>query len=174
MSSAKWWPFCLSFNVLIYCGLVVQNGDIDLGLWVNTGSGNGLLPDGTKPIPEPVSSYHQWSLVAFTLQWFHRKCSRYQLVKSLPYFPGYIEFNALWSSNTIWWHGTGSTLVQIMACCLSAPNHYLNQCWLIISEALRHSLEGIFMRNAPDIYFLYEIYQIKITAASPRGQWVKQ
>ena len=26
---------------------------------VNTGSGNGLLPDGTKPLPEPMLTYHQ-------------------------------------------------------------------------------------------------------------------
>ena len=31
-------------------------GDRDL---VNIGSGNGLLPDGTKPLPEPMSSYDQ-------------------------------------------------------------------------------------------------------------------
>ena len=24
----------------------------------------------------------------------------------------------------------GSTLAQVMACCLTAPSHYLNQCWL--------------------------------------------
>ena len=23
-------------------------------IWVNIGSGNGLLPDGTKPLPEPM------------------------------------------------------------------------------------------------------------------------
>ena len=27
--------------------------------WVNIGSGNDLLPDGTKPLPEPMSTYHQ-------------------------------------------------------------------------------------------------------------------
>ena len=26
---------------------------------VNIGSGNGLLPDGTKPLPEPMLTYHQ-------------------------------------------------------------------------------------------------------------------
>ena len=26
---------------------------------VNTGSGNGLLPDSTKPLPEPMLTYHQ-------------------------------------------------------------------------------------------------------------------
>ena len=26
-------------------------------IWVNTGSGNGLLPDGTKPLPEPMLTY---------------------------------------------------------------------------------------------------------------------
>ena len=29
-------------------------------VWVNIGSGNGLLPDGTKPLPEPMLTYHQW------------------------------------------------------------------------------------------------------------------
>ena len=28
-------------------------------IWVNIGSGNGLLPDGTKPLPEPMLTYHQ-------------------------------------------------------------------------------------------------------------------
>ena len=26
---------------------------------VNTDSGNGLLPDGNKPLPEPMLTYHQ-------------------------------------------------------------------------------------------------------------------
>ena len=28
-------------------------------IWVNIGSGNGLLPDGTKPLPEPMLTDHQ-------------------------------------------------------------------------------------------------------------------
>ena len=27
--------------------------------WANIGSGNGLLPDDTKPLPEPMLTYHQ-------------------------------------------------------------------------------------------------------------------
>ena len=34
-------------------------------IWVNTGSGNGLLPDGTKPLPEPMLTYHQSGTVTF-------------------------------------------------------------------------------------------------------------
>ena len=52
--------------------------------------------------------------------------------------------NSLWPSDTILWHRSGSTWVQVMACCLMAPSHYLNQCWLIISKALWHSSEGNF------------------------------
>ena len=33
-------------------------------IWVNIVSGNGLLPDGTKPQPEPVLTFHQWGPVA--------------------------------------------------------------------------------------------------------------
>ena len=43
-----------------------------------------------------------------------------------------------------WQHRSRSTLVQVMACCLMAPSHYMNQCWLIISEVLWHSLESNF------------------------------
>ena len=32
----------------------------------------------------------------------------------------------------LWHHGTWSTLVQVMTSCLTAPSHYLNQCWLSI------------------------------------------
>ena len=40
-------------------------------------------------------------------------------------------FNTLRPSDAIWRHRSGSTLAQAMACCLTAPKHYLNQCWLI-------------------------------------------
>ena len=41
--------------------------------WVNIGSGNGLLPDVTKPLPEPVLTYQQWGIVAFHLRAISRK-----------------------------------------------------------------------------------------------------
>ena len=47
--------------------------------------------------------------------------------------------NSLWPSDAIWRQGSRSTLVQVMACCLTAPSHYLNQCWLIISDVQRYS-----------------------------------
>ena len=50
-------------------------------------------------------------------------------------------------SDAIWRHRSGSALPQIMACCLTAPNHYLNQCWLIISKVLWLSSEGNFIRD---------------------------
>ena len=30
---------------------------------INNGSSNGLLPDGTKPLPEPKKTNHDWSLI---------------------------------------------------------------------------------------------------------------
>ena len=32
---------------------------------VNIGSGNGLMPDGIKPLPEPLLTYHQWGPLVF-------------------------------------------------------------------------------------------------------------
>ena len=56
--------------------------------------------------------------------------------------------NSLWSNGAIWWHRSGWTLAQEMACCLTAPSHYLNQCWLIIKGVLWHSAENNFTKGA--------------------------
>ena len=60
------------------------------------------------------------------------------------------RINSLWPGDAIWWQGTRSTLTQVMACCLTAPNHYLNQCWLIIGEVPWHSSQGIIIRRCED------------------------
>ena len=49
--------------------------------------------------------------------------------------------NSLWPGDAIGWYRCGSTLVQVMAWCLMAPSHYLNQCWLIIKGVLWYSPE---------------------------------
>ena len=49
--------------------------------WVNIGSGNGLLPDGTNPSPEPMLTYHQWGPVVITWGQFHIKWLSHQLFK---------------------------------------------------------------------------------------------
>ena len=42
---------------------------------------------------------------------------------------------------------SGSTLAQVMVCCLTAPSHYLNQCWLIITKVQGYLAEGNFPRD---------------------------
>ena len=67
-------------------------------------------------------------------------------------------------------YSSGSTLARAMACCLTAPSHYLNQCWFLISAVLWHSLESIFTGNVQATILCSEFD--KNTATSPRGQWV--
>ena len=66
--------------------------------------------------------------------------------------------NSLWPSDAIWWHRTGSTLAQVMACCLAAPCHYLTQCWLLISVVF---FRGQFHRKCS--MFLSLIMSFRIT-----------
>ena len=82
--------------------------------------------------------------------------------------------NSLGPSDAIWRWRSWATLVQIMACCLTAPSHYLNQCWLIIRKALWHSSKDIIIRRFEDTNQQNKIenYIFKITLRSPRGQWV--
>ena len=60
-----------------------------------------------------------------------------------------------------------------MACCLTAPSHYLNQCWLIICEVMWHSHESKFSAQATNLWKEFENCTFKITATFLRGQWVK-
>ena len=52
--------------------------DIDLGPYCNRVMACWLH---TKPLPEPMLTYHSWGSVAFIWKQFHRKCSWYQSVK---------------------------------------------------------------------------------------------
>ena len=80
----------------------------------------GWQQTGDKPLPEPPM-IRFLSLYAVTRpQWI----------------------NSSWNNESKWQHRSGSTLAQIMAHCSMAPNHYLTQCPLIISEVFWASTEG--------------------------------
>ena len=49
------------------------------------------------------------------------------------------KVNSLWPSDAIYWQRYGSTFNQVLAYCLMAASHHLNQCWLIISGVCWHS-----------------------------------
>ena len=42
----------------------------------------------------------------------------------------------------------GSTLAHVTACCLTAPSHYRDQCWLVISMVQWHSSKGNVTQDA--------------------------
>ena len=78
--------------------------------------------------------------------------------------------------DAFWRHKSMSTMALVMACCLTAPSHYMNQCWLIISQALWYSPKSNFIGIAEDINLgnKPDNYTFKIILASARGQWVNQ
>ena len=80
--------------------------------------------------------YQEWWLVG--VLYFAILCPGFQVLHVL---------NTQWPSDTIWRHRSGSTLAQVMACCLTTPSHCLNQCWLIIHETHLHSSEDSFTRE---------------------------
>ena len=62
-------------------------------------------------------------------------------------------FNSLWPSYAIWRPRSGSTLAQVMACCLTALSHYLDQCWLLINEVLQHLPIRTISQRVPKLLF---------------------
>ena len=56
-------------------------------IWINVGSGNGLLPDDTKPLPEPMLTYHQLGPIKFIWWQFYKRypaINHFFVWKSLP------------------------------------------------------------------------------------------
>ena len=75
------------------------------------------------------------------------------------YINGYFKLHARapsadvprWGDKRIdatWQHRPGSTIAQIMACCLTSPSHYLNQRWLFVKGFVWHSAESNFIQHA--------------------------
>ena len=90
-------------------------------------------------------------------------------MSSVKWYPLCLGLNITVNS---WWHKYGSTLAQVMACCLTAPSHYLNQCRLIISKVQWHPSESNFTRDTSVIshWNYLENYLFKILFKSSRGQ----
>ena len=67
-----------------------------------------------------------------------------------------------------------ATLAQVMACCLTAQSHYLNQCSLIISKVEWHSSNCKFTSDTSvtNHWNHLENQVPKIQSKFPRGQWV--
>ena len=78
---------------------------------------------------------------------FDLKCAIFQRV-------ALIAFLSISSTIAFWRHrSTRSTLAQVMACCLAAPSHHLNVCWIIISEVQWRLPGGNFTRNNSAVNF---------------------
>ena len=80
--------------------------------------------------------------------------------------------NSLWPRDAIWRQRSMSTLAHVMACCLTAPSHYMNQCWLIISQVLWYSPKSYFVGIDQDINLgnKLENYAFKIIFPSAWGK----
>ena len=116
----------------------------------------------------PVKRY------ALKLMWRHPyEVVRHLKTISLAYWWSR-KINPLGPSDAIWRQRSGSTLAQVMACCLTVPSHYLNQCRLIISKVEWHSSKGKFTRDTPAINHWNYLQNLvpKISFKFPRDQCV--
>ena len=126
-------------------GLHHNRGDDSIGATTQPGR------DGIGALEwHPILCPHRWTMGCF-LSVIQRKMTAI-----------YRECIALWCQISL------STSAQVMTSCLTVPNHYLNQCWIIISTVLWHSAGGNFTRNV--LLMLHLDLKMKLdTAASHRG-----
>ena len=100
-------------------------GPINLAIWETTSHTSGFMHSSFYILHKQVEKMHyfgSWTNILDTSA----------LIMHLRLF----FINSFWPNDAIWWLRFGSILAQVMACCLMASSHYLNQCRLIISEIL--------------------------------------
>ena len=108
---------------------------VSLQVW----PGATVYPDFTHPDVgdwwyESASDFHKE--IAFDGLWIVRVMMWHFNLTDIVFLYTIIPLNWFWTINTLWpsnaiWHKSGSTLAQVMACCLTATSHYLNQCWFV-------------------------------------------
>ena len=62
----------------------------------------------------------------------------------------------------MWRHIPESTLAHVMTCCLTAPSHYLKQCWLIIKRVLWYCPFDIFFLKCSRYKFVKSFWKIEL------------
>ena len=106
----------------------------------------------------PYDSPHKGQVMRKTFSWHG-----VTVVNSSPPSPAYMR------------QETGSALVQVMACRLTAPSHYLNQYWLIVNWTLMNKFQWYFNRHS--IIFIdenaFKNVVCDFSAKLSRGRWVK-
>ena len=94
---------------------------------------------GDKPLSEPMMVSLLTHICVTQPQWVKRFCSTCIIsVITKAYSMSYYKtsLNSLWPSDATWQHRSGSSLAEVMACCLAASSHYQSQCWLSVSIVL--------------------------------------
>ena len=109
----------------------------------------------------PVNSPHEWPV---TRKMFPFDDVIMSILEKKYHKTAILHINPLGPSYTTWQHRSGSTSTQVMICCLTAPSHYLNQCWLI--NLTRDTTATNHLNKL-------KYHLSKISFKSPRGQWVQ-
>ena len=121
----------------LYC---IQTVDVDGCLWwVHTLGYTGSSLYWCVLAEATASTIHSWHGVLIATEGSQaliygktRKCEHQRI-----FGHKLTSIDTWWPSDAIWWHKSASTLIQVMACCLTAPSHYLNQYfWLLIRKVL--------------------------------------
>ena len=129
-------PDCFFKSLLRLRTTKISNFRISGPLWGEPRVAN-LFPSQMESNAENVST--SWSIHGFTTVYLPKHD---QSLNSSPPSAAYMR------------QWIGSTLVQIMACRLFAPGHYLNQCWLIVNWTTRNIFQWSWNRNS--ILFIQE------------------
>ena len=119
------------------------------------GSDNGLSPGRRQVVMRTITGILlKWSLGNKLQRHFNRNLYIFvqeNAIKNVIWkMAGILSrsqcVNSLGPSDAVWRWRSWSTLIQVMACCLTTPSHYLNQCWLITSKVLWYSFADIIIR----------------------------
>ena len=133
---------------------------------------------GDKSLSEPVMLVYWRIYASLGLNELIKFQSQYKIFYAINWIENYfIEgqwVNLLQPSDTTWWHRSGSTLAQVMACCVMVPSHHWIQCWLLISSLCGIHLIAISHQEPKLLFCIMRLKSILLKLMPfSQVQWVK-
>ena len=149
--------------------------------WVNNGPANGLLPDGTKPLPESMLTSHHQGPVAITWGDTYSSITKISFkITSQKFHPNLLGSNvsvyfrwwvpcSVWSNITIIYlnlntHSTGNVIISsnkysrmecMWQCLITQGIGYGALMWLSVQEKIIVSNAHRSVRTSPDNFLQF-------------------
>ena len=143
-------------NKLYLCLIVAELPHIASLILITIDSGNGMLPDLTKTIPKPMSTYFQSGPVAFTLWWYSLELTKISFTKWRLH-DDVIKRKHFRVTGPLWGESTGHSWMPFSK---SSDARLWNFLWSTLEQTIEETIETAVIWDTTALIITYYVILI--------------